>query len=681
MQAVGTNRADVPSPGSAAACANWPQRIDGDTVLPWIEGIERYDEILRAGDAVSAAQGLSHVAIVVSECVGAVLHVAHNGRCIASAVQGVPRDFPAIVGVPLDAVWLDDLAQMSVPDVACCAELKGTFASEALQSRGVRSIQSLALHGRSGLAARLTLMSRHAGTLGGAADRSIRLIANRMFLALEHSMMVQAAYSDSARLRAVLDSATDAIIATDPCGRIATANRASTRVFGMTERELVGTSIESLVDPADRELVRSLLSAEDPVLAAGAENPSHQVRRVRVGDTGAVRTTEAEIALEISVSRHEGGLGRTIIVRDVTVRRNTEARMRETDRLAVIGTLAAGLGHDLNNVLFPIRAHTNALSALATREQVEPAEPHIAAIRASVAYLQHLADSLHALALDPEGEGDGIVSTDLREWWEQSGPLLRKALHRVADLEVRIAGSLPPVSVPPHALTRAVLNLLVNAAEAMPEGRACELSRVILRADADARGENVLIEVVDNGIGMSDEVQRRALDMFFTTKTRGLGTGLGLPLVRRVVERAGGALEIRSRPGAGATVRLRVPVVSETASPRPPVASVQIEDGRVADVVRGFLEAHGARIDGELALDDVDVLVVDSSRLAVCGARRWVTVHPPSQLVVLGKLPRAEREELEEIGVTLVRDIHDIAAIERALEDAMEISKQEQTNE
>jgi chemotaxis protein histidine kinase CheA len=169
--------------------------------------------------------------------------------------------------------------------------------------------------------------------------------------------------------------------------------------------------------------------------------------------------------------------------------------------------------------------------------------------------------------------------------------------------------------------------------------------------------------------------------MFFTTKTRGLGTGLGLPLVRRVVERAGGALEIRSRPGAGATVRLRIPVVSDTAPPRQPVASVQIEDGRVAAVVRGFLEAHGARIDGDLALDDVDVLVVDASRVPVCGARRWITVHPPAQLVVLGKLPRAEREGLEEIGVTLVRDIHDIAAIERALEDAMEISKQEQTNE
>jgi hypothetical protein len=97
--------------------------------------------------------------------------------------------------------------------------------------------------------------------------------------------------------------------------------------------------------------------------------------------------------------------------------------------------------------------------------------------------------------------------------------------------------------------------------------------------------------------------------------------------------------------------------------------------------VRGFLEAHGAVIDGELALDDVDVLVVDADRVAVCGARRWITVHAPEQLVVLGKLPRAEREGLQEIGATLVQDIHDIAAIERALDAAMEHSKQEKRSE
>jgi hypothetical protein len=73
--------------------------------------------------------------------------------------------------------------------------------------------------------------------------------------------------------------------------------------------------------------------------------------------------------------------------------------------------------------------------------------------------------------------------------------------------------------------------------------------------------------------------------------------------------------------------------------------------------------------------------VVDADRVAVGGARRWITVHPPSQLVVLGKLPRAEREGLEEIGVTLVQDIHDIAAIERALDHVMEISKQEERSE
>ena len=690
MSAVGSDQVKSQLKGTSVPQCRWPHQIDGANVLPWIESIEQYDQVLRTGDTVTATQGLAQIAARLAECSGTVLHLMHHGRCIAAAVHGVPRDFPSILGIALEAERAAELTAVSVPDVRRCAELEGTFAAEALHSKGIRSMQVLALQGRSGLGANLVLLASQSGELADATKRGIRLIAERMFLVVEHNMMVHAAHADSSQLRAVLDAASDAIIGTDAAGCILSANRASARVFGESETALIGRSLASLIDPVDRDIIATLLAgngASERGPDESAATPLHgvQVRALRTGAAatadGGARTDRSDTTLEVSVSSLDGGFGRTVILRDVTARRNAEARMRETDRLAVIGTLAAGLGHDLNNVLFPIRAHTNALASLTAREDLGGAETHISSIRASVAYLQHLADALHALALDPDGEGDGVVSTDLGHWWTQSGPLLQKALHRAADLEVRIARSLPAVSVPPHALTRAVLNLLVNAAEAMPEGRARELSRVILRADADALGENVVIEVIDNGIGMSEEVQRRALDMFFTTKTRGLGTGLGLPLVRRVVERAGGALEIRSRPGAGATVRLRIPVVHEAISERRAIASVQVEDGRVAAIVRGFLEAHGARIDGELALDDVDVLVVDADRVAVGGARRWITVHPPSQLVVLGKLPRAEREGLEEIGVTLVQDIHDIAAIERALDHVMEISKQEERSE
>ena len=647
--------------------------LASDPVFSWIEAVEQYEEVLASGDSDAVVQGFALVASKMADCAGAVLHVALHGRCIAVAVHGLPRDLPGLLGMPIDATSLAALASLSIADLHACPELDGTFAREALVSRGFRSAQTISLGGRTGQIARLTLFCGEPGFLATTTERAIRLVARRMFATLDYSSVVQSAHADSAQLRGVMDSASDAIVGTDAAGVIRLANPAVSRLFGAPESSFIGSPIDTVIDPADRVLLQQLLGDRHSELAVQRRATAHQV--------AGLRRDGAPLALDITVSALEGGLGFTVILRDVTQRKNAEARLRENDRLAVIGTLAAGLGHDLNNVLFPIRAHTNAIASIAAKQGVEACEPHLSAVRASVAYLQHLADSLHSLALDPEGDGDGIVSTDLRAWWTQSGPLLQKALHRSADLDVCIASALPSVAVPPHALTRAVLNLLVNAAEAMPEGRARELSRVMLRADLDLARDEVVLEVIDNGIGMSEEVQRRATDMFFTTKTRGLGTGLGLPLVRRVVERAGGSLELRSRVGAGTTIRMRLPIVRDAPAEQPSVVAVQVEDGRLADIVRGFLEAHGAVIDGELALDDVDVLVVDADRVAVCGARRWITVHAPEQLVVLGKLPRAEREGLQEIGATLVQDIHDIAAIERALDAAMEHSKQEKRSE
>jgi hypothetical protein len=142
-----------------------------------------------------------------------------------------------------------------------------------------------------------------------------------------------------------------------------------------------------------------------------------------------------------------------------------------------------------------------------------------------------------------------------------------------------------------------------------------------------------------------------------------------------VVERAGGTIEIRSRVGLGTTVRLALPVARTDNKPSPLVAGLRIADGRVASIVRHILESNGSVIDGEIELDEVDILVTDANRADLAAARRWMRVHPPARLVVLGQPPRLEAAEFEQLGVTLIPDVNDFASIERGLVAAISNSE------
>jgi len=107
------------------------------------------------------------------------------------------------------------------------------------------------------------------------------------------------------------------------------------------------------------------------------------------------------------------------------------------------------------------------------------------------------------------------------------------------------------------------------------------------------------------------------------------------------------------------------------------VAGLQVEDGRLAAVVRGYLESRGVYMDGDATLDDVDLLVVDAGRVVSCGARHWAKIHPPERLVVLGRPAAADAARFAELGVTLIQDVHDISALEQGLENAIAFQQKE----
>jgi hypothetical protein len=160
--------------------------------------------------------------------------------------------------------------------------------------------------------------------------------------------------------------------------------------------------------------------------------------------------------------------------------------------------------------------------------------------------------------------------------------------------------------------------------------------------------------------------------MFFTTKTRGLGTGLGLPLVRRVVERAGGDVEIDSRAGLGTTVRLILPYAAEESSAPRALATIKMDDGRAAAMITGALQSRGIAVDPSVAMLDADLAVVESGRIVVDDLHRWTEAHPPQHLVLHGRVAPQVRAAAAALGITVINDPDDIAAIERALDAALD---------
>lgn len=309
-------------------------------------------------------------------------------------------------------------------------------------------------------------------------------------------------------------------------------------------------------------------------------------------------------------------------------------RLRFADRMATVGTLAAGLGHDMGNLLLPMRMRLDSLEASGLSPE---AQEDVTAIRKATEYLRRLASSLRLLAMDPENPG-GAAATDLCGWWQETEGMIRNALPRSVTLAADLPAGLPHVRMDKASLTQVVFNLVQNAGEAMKHQADGVVT--VAAAAVPARG-GIFLTVRDNGPGMSEESQRRCLEPFFTTKTRELNTGLGLTLVSGLMKRAGGVIQIESAPGAGTTFRLEIPAVkpeekAERAVSLRKVAVVQLKDTRLRAHVRSALASLEYEIrEGQCA--EADLLVVDGrDREAVAGVREVVEARPACRVVLLG---------------------------------------------
>ena len=377
-------------------------------------------------------------------------------------------------------------------------------------------------------------------------------------------------------------------------------------------------------------------------------------------DDGTVRRI-AGIAEDITeLAEHREHLEALVEERTAELR-ESHARLREADRLALIGTLAAGLGHDMNNVLFSVRCRFDAVDWKALSPQLRTL---LEAARNSVDYLQRLCDGLRWLAVDPEDSQVSDDVTALGPWWERVEPVMSQMVPAHVTLETDLPADLPPVAVPAHRLTQAVMNLIVNAAEAT---RQRGTVRIWARPDDDR--PTVHIGVTDEGAGMSEDVRRRAFDPFFTTKKRSLSTGLGLSLVHGVVAMSGGSASIETAPGQGTTVTLTLPEapaeVCDEASPRRGLATISL-----ADPLRAEWVAHVVRLAGY----DVERSLNGEP---APGSRLWVTEPTAGTAAVRGFCEKAGGDvillgaggpEWSDLATVTVEDPGSLAAIRAAVQ-------------
>ena len=361
-------------------------------------------------------------------------------------------------------------------------------------------------------------------------------------------------------LRAALEDAAEAICRIDLDGRVLSVNRAFVRLGGRGAADAVGRSWEDLVAPFDRPVV-------DADLRAATGKVEREVRGLREDGT----VFEMQLTIVPVFDAHPTRpvpRGHYFFIRDLTERKRMENQLIFAGRMAAVGTLAAGVAHEINNPLAYIVANIDF-----ARHQITTVASRLSRSDAGGGPGHVLDETGEALTEARQGaERVRNIVRDLRVFArgdeEQSGPV---AVRRVLDSSINIAwneirhrarlvkdyGDTPMVEGNESRLGQVFLNLLLNAAQALPEGHAEEneiaLTTLVLEGE-------LAVEIRDTGAGIPRDVLPHIFEQFYTTKPIGEGTGLGLAVSHRIVTDHGGQILVDSELGRGSTIRVVLPL-------------------------------------------------------------------------------------------------------------------------
>jgi PAS domain S-box-containing protein len=422
--------------------------------------------------------------------------------------------------------------------------------------------------------------------------------------------------ASEARFRAIMETATEGVVAANQDGCVEYANPAAEKMFGFQEEELVGKSLLDLMperfQDADAQGLAHYLTTG---LAKMVGRTVEVMGRRRDG-------TEFPIDLSLGTWSSNGRVHFAGIMRDVTERKKVEAQLLVADRMVAVGTLSAGVAHEINNPLAAIIGNLD----LALRDLGDllddPGElGALLRIREEIVDARDAADRVRKIVRDlrvfSRGEDEQPGPVDVEHVLESTLRMAWNEIRHRSRLVKEYAG-VPPVEASEARLGQVFLNLIMNAAQAMTEDRAASNEIRIITA---VQGERVLVEVRDTGSGISPDVMKRLFTPFVTTKPVGVGTGLGLSICHRIVTSFGGDISVESVVGKGTRFRITLPFAREPvslAARSAPTSSTPRRRGRilvvddeplVAKVVSRSLAADHEVIGLERSVEALDLVL------------------------------------------------------------------------
>ena len=363
--------------------------------------------------------------------------------------------------------------------------------------------------------------------------------------------------------RTLVEGVTDVIFALSPEGTVTALNPAFEEFTGFTRHEWLGKAFAGLLHPDDVERADRLLRS----LPLEGGRPTAQLK---------IRTSSGEYRIgefHASAQRRDGEItGILGIVRDITDRVQLEDQLRQAQKMEAVGRLAGGVAHDFNNMLTAISSYSELL--LADMASGDPRRQDVIEIRKATERATALTRQLLAFSrrqvLQPKVvDLNGIVGG--------AEKLLRRVIGEDIALVTRLEPLLAPVTADAGQIEQVIMNLAVNARDAMQHGGTLtlETSTVAIHTATQtaeqsivAPGRYVLLRVTDTGTGMDAETRRHLFEPFFTTKERGRGTGLGLATVYGIVKQSGGFIWVDSEPGRGSAFRIYLPAADDALRPQ-----------------------------------------------------------------------------------------------------------------
>ena len=451
-------------------------------------------------------------------------------------------------------------------------------------------------------------------------------------------------------LLAIVDANPHLIFVKDWDGRFTLANKAVAQIYGTTPDGLVGRT-DAEFNPNAEEVARFL--RDDRNVMTSGEPLSIREEAVTNPETGQTRWFET---IKVPFVQSEGGLPQVLgVATDITMRKQLEAQLRQSQKMEAVGRLAGGVAHDFNNVLTAIFGYADLL--LDQFAEDDPRRADLAEVKRSTLRAAGLTRQLLAFSrkqiLQPK-------VLDLNAVMMGMGTFLRRLIGEDVELRIDRGKGVGAVKADPGQLEQVFMNLAVNARDAMPRGGKLTIETANVHLDeAAARrhvgvtsGEYVMTAVSDTGVGMDERVKAHLFEPFFTTKEQGQGTGLGLATVYGIVQQSGGFIDVVSEWGRGSTFKVYLPRVAGTAETMDPVVAespitrtasgtimLAEDEEPVRRLISRMLKGLGYNVliaaDGEQALDminrypgKIDLLITDVVMPRLGGRELAERVHP-----------------------------------------------------